>query len=417
MKHILPFLLSSLLLSPLPAPAQDTTGWEPLFLGWESEPAMDFGGRTVVSLQSLISRGIAGIRDVGERHPAVAPAWELPVGAVLLLVQHEVDGHGGRGREFGLGPSYGFGYDLSASTTTDRPPGTNEEGSLLAAGGTEATGVMAHRVLLDLLRPEGADGAKVPLAMIAKLDLTLYIASTARPGRSGSEDADDFLEQLEEGNDIAYWLASRQSQRLGGDPADVWFGSYEVDLDDPLLERTWEDARATALWNLLDPSLVTAVVAYFREHVLRGEERVRMPVLRVSDGLGLTLGTRGALGPREVSRFLDLYAATRQGALTIYIRDLDSTVDRTYGLGAGIHGLRMGERLDFGLFVDAWEEPEAREGEPRDDSGWNATVELSLRPLSRWGFAGKLGVKSEGFLPGLPLEDGAYVGLGATFNP
>lgn len=417
MKHILPFLLSSLLLTPLPALAQETTGWEPLFLGWESEPAMDLGGRTVVSLQSLISRGIAGIRDMGERHPAVAPAWEFPVGAVLLLVQHEVDGHGGRGREFGLGPSYGFGYDLSAYTTTDRPPGTNEEGSLLAAGGTEATGVMAHRVLLDLLRPDGADGAKVPLAMIAKLDLTLYIASTARPGRPGSGDADDFLEQLEEGNDIAYWLASRQSQRLGGDPADVWFGLYEVDLDDPLLERTWEDARATALWNLLDPSLVTAVVAYFREHVLRGEERVRMPVLRIAEGLGLTLGTRGALGPREVSRFLDLYAATRQGVFTGYVRDLDSTFDRTYGLGAGVHGLRLGGRLDFGVFVDAWEEPDAREGEPRDASGWNATVELNVRPHSRWGFAGKLGVKSEGFLPGLPLADGAYVGLGATFNP
>lgn len=416
MKYLLSFLLFSLLL-PLPSPAQEPAGWEPLFLGYESEPAMDFGGRTVMSLQSLISRGIAGIRDVGERHPAVAPAWEFPVGALLLLVQHEVAGHGGRGREFGLGPSYGFGYDLSAYTSTERPPATNEQGSLLAAGGAEATGVMAHRVLLELLRPEGADGAKIPLAMMAKLDLTLYIAGTSRPGRPGSDDADDFVEQLGEGNDVAYWLASRQSQRLGGDPADVWFGRYEVGFDDLLLERTREDARATALWNLLDPSLVTAVVAYFRDHVIRGEERVRMPVLRVSDGLGLTLGTRGALGPREVSRFLDLHAVTARGAFTVYVRDLDSSTDRTYGAGAGFRGLRVGEGLDLGLFVDAWEEPEALEGAPREDSGWNAAVELDLLPRSRWGLAGRAGVKSEGFLPGLPIEDGAYVGLGATFRP
>lgn len=385
------------------ARAQEAAEWDPLFVGYESEPSMDFGGRTVASLQSVLSRGVGSLWDVGERRPGLSPAWEFPLSAVLLLVQHEVDGHGGRGREFDLSPSYGFGYDLSAYTTIDRVPRTNEEGSLLAAGGTEADQVMARRIFLDLLGPDGADGAKVPLAFMAKLDLTMYIAGTEKP------DGQDFLDQLEEGNDIAYWLVSRQSARLGGDPADVWNSVYAVDLDDPLLERTSDDARTTALWNLLDPSLVSSLIGYFRQHVLRGETRVRMPVFHAGDA-GLMVGTRGALGPREVSRFLDLHATGRWGVATVSARDLDSGVDRTYGFGAGVRGLRLREGLELGFSADTWEEPESLEG-GRKGTGWNATAEVDAL-FGRWGLSAKAGAKSEGFYPGLPIEDGPYVGLG-----
>jgi hypothetical protein len=94
-------LISLLSLIPVLAQAQTEPDEHDLwFLGYETEPAMDFGGRTLASIQSGISQGIGSIKDVGERHPGVTPAWEFPVGAALLLVQHEVGGHGGRAREF-----------------------------------------------------------------------------------------------------------------------------------------------------------------------------------------------------------------------------------------------------------------------------------------------------------------------------
>jgi hypothetical protein len=410
-RSILPPAIAAALLLSLPIHAQtpesatDST-WEPLFLGFGSEPEMDYAGRTVMSLDSLLSRSFSRIGDAGERRPGLALAWEFPLGAALLLVQHEVAGHGGRGREFGLSPSYSFGYDFSAATGIERPPATNEENALLAAGGVEADGVMAHRTLLDLLRPEGADGAKVPLAVMAKLDLTLYV-STAEDPDSG----EDLVDQYREGNDIAYYLLSRQAQRRGADPASIWDGTYEADLRDRLLGSTWDDARVTALWNLLDPSLVGAMVNYFRQHLFGGSVRVHAPVVRISDGIGLTLGTRGVLGPQEVSRFLDLHAATRRGVLTVYVRDLDSSIDRTYGVGAGVHGLKLGRNLEIGLSADAWDEPEARE-RIRSGSGWNATAEVNALFGERWGFAAKAGSKSDGFFPGLPLEEGTYFGFG-----
>src|SRR4051794_20458826 len=62
---------------------------DPFFLGWGSEPAMDYGGRTVASLHDTVSRLFAHSGTAHE-HPGLAPVWEFPTGAALLLLQHEV---------------------------------------------------------------------------------------------------------------------------------------------------------------------------------------------------------------------------------------------------------------------------------------------------------------------------------------
>jgi hypothetical protein len=272
----------------------------------------------------------------------------------------------------------------------------------------EADQVLAQRVFLDLLREEGTDAAKVPLAFMAKLDLSLYVSTVPHP-RPG-DDEGDFSDEAASGNDMALYLVGRQSQRRGAPAARVWDGTYAIDFDDPLLEDNWNDARITAIWNVLDPTLVAGMFAYFRDHVLHGESRVRAPMLHLGN-VGLTLGTRGALGPQEVSRFLDLHAATRQWVFTVYIRDLDSSIDRAYGFGAGVHSLRLGSRVDLGLSADVWKEPDAREN-LHEGNGWNATAEVNARLGARWGLSAKAGAKSDGFFPGLPQEDGAYVGIG-----
>lgn len=395
-------LLPLLALCALPASAQEPSTASIYFLGYESEPGMDYGGRTLASVQSGISRGFQSIFE----KTTVAPAWEFASATALLLVQHEVGGHGGRGREFGLGPSYSFGWDLSGATGLARSPRTHEENALLAAGGAEADGVMAGRILLEALSPEGVDGAKIPLAMMAKLDLTMYVLGTSDP-----EDQ-EFTDEYREGNDTAYWNVTRQAQRRGASVASVFEGTYEPDRGDPLFEETWDDAQATALWNALDPSLVTAVYAYFRDHVLGGGAPVRQRMLRAGDW-GFTVGTRGALGPQEVTRFLDLHGVAPWGVLTVYVRDLDSTVDRTLGYGAGVRGLRLGRSAELALEGDLWTVPDAAERiQPQGEDGWNVSAEVDAMLGERWGLAAKVGSKSAGFFPGKPLDEGVYAGFG-----
>jgi hypothetical protein len=85
------------------------------------------------------------------------------------------------------------------------------------------------------------------MLLMTKVDLTNYVTGTDKPKADN-----DFVDQFDDGNDIAIYLVSRQAQRVRADPADVWERRYAVDFADPLLQDNWDDARTTALWNLLD---------------------------------------------------------------------------------------------------------------------------------------------------------------------
>ena len=386
--------------TPSVTPPRIENQWEPLFVGYSSEPGMDYGGRAFAALESAGSRLIGDINQIGSRHPTVRLAWELPLAGFFTMVNHEIMGHGSRARGFGLHPKYGL-----AHTGIGSEPHTGEESALQCTGGVEAGSVMAHRVLFSMLEPEGSDGPKLPLALFSKLELTVYVAKTHQPKDQR------FIDQWH-GNDIADYLASRQVQRQGIDPASPAGMAYRPDLSDPMLEKNWRAARAAALWNLLDPSLVAATVAYTREHILNGRVRVHAPVWKITDGLGLTVGTRAALNPREVSRFLDLYATTRWGVASVYVRRLDSSVDKTWGGGAVVNA-RVARVTMLGFGADLWKEPVALEHLP-GASGWNVSTEVNSQFSRHWGFAVKIGTKSRGSFPGLPLKEGFYAWLGGT---
>jgi hypothetical protein len=122
------------------------------------------------------------------------------------------------------------------------------------------------------------------------------------------------------------------------------------------------------------------------------------------------LGTRAALAPRLISRFLDLHVATKGGVWTFYLRDLDTSVDRAYGFGAGVDGFELGS-IDLGISADSWDAVQTATG-VEERRGWNAAAELDALVSRRWGFSAKLGGKATGFFPGLPLERGLYLGFG-----
>lgn len=379
-----------------------------------TEPAMEYGGRGVSSLQGLTC-GLLSRTAVAQRAPAVQLAWEIPMSLALFLVQHEVMGHGGRAREYDLDPSYGLGFDFSAYTTIGRDPQTTEQITLISGGGTEATGVMAHRLTLDMYRPGGGEGWQAPLLLLGKLDLPLYVSQTEKPRPPTGGDT-DFEDQYIEGNDMANYLVSRQGQRVGADPIAVWNRTYSIDYDDRLLDDGYRELRAAAIWNLLDPAVISSFYAYIRGHIARGRTRITPPVWQVAEPLGLTAGTRAALGPDSVTRFLDVYFVTDYGVGTAYIRDLDSSIDRTYGAGLGFHSIDIGSRVTLGAQGDWWNTPESLE-RPAADDGWNLSVEVDGLIQRRWGLTAKLGAKSAGYFPGLPMDDGAYFGFGVLIRP
>lgn len=386
-----------------------------LFFGFETDPAMDAGGRTVASIQ----KGFGLLMDrwaKGSRRPGIRPAWEFPSALVLSLVQHEILGHGARGREFGLNPTYGFGWDLSAYTSIDIPPSTHDQEQALAAGGTESSSVAARRLLVEAHRSGGTYGAAVPFLLISKLDLTLYVLLTDKPDANDSGAEDDFIDQYRTGNDMAVYLTGRQGARAGVDVADVWNRVYVPDTSDPRLQSDYRDLRLAALWNLLDPALVGAMVEYFRDHVLDDDPTVEGWMLDAGRGVRLSMTTRSILAPNALSHYLEMLVRTPRGLATVYVRDLDSGIDRTWGAGAGLHAIRFGEVASLGFDTDFWREPRSLES-TREGSGWCVSAEAEITPSRHWGFAVSAGTKSEGFLPGRPLDEGGFFGLGLVYRP
>ena len=379
----------------------------PFFVGYENEPAMDAGGRLTAAIQS--SAGGLLNRELSE--PAVAAAWEVPLALLVSVAQHEVFGHGGRAREHDLGPSYGAGFDFTFYTTIDRDPESNLVNSLLAAGGVEATGIQARRILLDAMSLRGTEGSLVPLMLFSKLDLTLYVSQTEEP-EAPTDGEDPFRDSFVEGNDMAIYLVSRQGARVGADPSAIWNRDYRIDYSDPLLDETFDGLREAALWNLLDPAVVMTAIGYFGQHLARGEHRVRTPGLDLGRSMRLLAGTRSRLGPGEISRFLDLYLATPWGVVDLYIRDLDSGMETTEGLGLGLHRIPLGPDLLVSLQGDVWDEPEAGERTEARSGAWHGSIELDWMVADRWGLSAKAGSKSEGFFPGAPLEEGTYGAFG-----
>ena len=387
--------------------------FDPILAAWSSEPAMAYGGLALASVQRVVSRLLES-GDALRQHPGVAAAWEFPFALALSTVTHEVNGHGGRAREFGLHAEYGFDpLNLSAFTSTREVPPSRDDVMVISEAGTEADSVLANRLFLDLLRPGGAEASTLPLAVIAKLDLTLYVLKTPRPDAAH---AIDFRDQSQQGNDIANYLVDRQGQRRGLDVNDIWNQVANIDYDDALLQKNYEAARWAAIWNLLDPVMVASSLEYVREHLGHGAARIGAPMLPLSHGLNLLAGTRAFLAPSYVTRYLDVYTRVPVGVASAYVRDLDSSIERTWGWGAGFTLAPQGSRLSAAVTGDRWDEPASIEhGAGR--SGWNVSGEVRVPLASRVGVLANVGHKTLGFVPGRPINEGTYAGLGVLISP
>jgi len=115
-----------------------------------------------------------------------------------------------------------------------------------------------------------------------------------------------------------------------------------------------------------------------------------------------------------VTRYLDLYARTPVGLATAYVRDLDSSRERTWGYGAAFTFSPPDTAFSATLAADSWDEPFSAE-HGAGDSGWNVLGEVRIPTGRTFGLVAMAGRKTAGFLPGRPTEEGSYAGFGLTF--
>jgi hypothetical protein len=332
-------------------------------------------------------------------------ALDIPQDHLLMVVAHEVFGHGARFRELGDG-RIGYGFeapipygsgDAFTSFRGEFPV------SPLGMLNVSASGIEAQHVLADAITSKAVERGLIHyreawLYFESRITGMTYIL-TASPRSAAGHDVADYLERFEEA------------------------------CKPPCVAVTRKYVQQRALLALADPMLYYAVYGFAGSYIGSGRTTSPLPLLPIGGGieilpsLGFSLApygpewtVRGAIqsGQRAKSREL------RATGITLRVGNTGASTT----LGVGVHVadvLRLwGSSVDAAF--DLWRQPAVLADQTSDPlhtgAGANATIVVPLpRPFrSEWvrGIHITAGYKSEGFIPGEQLSGGMILRMGLT---
>lgn len=383
-------------------------GVEPSVRTFDSLGRLAFRYEDVLPTETIEDSSLLGraVRAIGRGLKLVF--LDEPIAELNATVVHEVGGHGARGREFDLRPTYHFFLpgiyrllfaardesDVGAFTAFITSGIVDEPREIITTlGGLEANYVHAWWINARIVRAHGE---------VHHGDLLVYGVSKLTYASS-------------------FFSPSLQRLRVGSNDIE----SYVTGLQE--FSNGWraEDRRSIArrlgagyLWNLADPTLLYSFYATLVSTLFHGERISQMPLPTVG-GLTMLLSPRYGLTPFGAEQVLDAFLANEQGTmLGVYARVGTSGLASYYGAGARVLGIPIRDRITLGAELDVWRQPEIVRDErglfdaPRR-MGINAGLYGELRITDLVSITGKLSGKTAGYVSGLPIAGGphGYAGL------
>jgi hypothetical protein len=331
-------------------------------------------------------------------------ALDVPQDHMLMVVAHEVFGHGARFRELGDG-RIGYGFDAPI------PYGGGEaftsfSGSFpvspLAHMTASSSGIEAQHSLADAITEHAVARGRIHyreawLYFESRLTGMTYIL-TASPNSSKGHDVADFLERFEE--------ACRA----------------------PCSPLTRRDVQRGATLALADPLLYYAIYGVTASYIGKGALTGPMPLIPVGRGirvlpsLGYALAPYGAEWSVRTS-FQSQRTQTRR-LTNVVLRVGDTGATTTWGVTARVADVLRVKTLRIGATVDVWRQPDLFADQTSDPlhagAGATATVGLPLPRFLRSPWSDELqvtaGYKSQGYVPGQQLSGGAVLRAGITLR-
>lgn len=326
---------------------------------------------------------------------------DLPQDHTLLVVGHEIFGHGSRLRELGAGAvryriDVPIPYGPGGGRTSFHGELTPTSGTLLAI---DVSGIEAQNIMADAI----ADRA-VARGRMHYREAWLYFESRI----AGLTYMQTASERSSEGHDVAEFL--RTVRDACAPPSCV-----------PVTEK---DLKRRAWLILGDPLLYSALQNVFSSYVVTGSAASSVPMipvghLRYIPALGFQLTPYGT---EWTTRHL-LAGGGRTFSLVIRIGDAGT--HSSWGVGARAYDLMAWRRWPVSLTADLWRQPSLDAeslGGPLETGG-AATITLTLplprvvRPAWLRGLQLTGGYKSAGFVPGERLAAGAILRGGVTIEP
>lgn len=319
-------------------------------------------------------------------------------------VTHEVFGHGARGRENGLNPSFRFSLpypyrwvldakvDHGAVTLVEGHTGVLERDLLFFSGGIEANHFGAWLLQTEFLIPRRrAHYSEALLYLVSNL----YYSDSAFFGlENRSSDSD---------NDVQSYVTGLQER----------FNQWR-DRDRSRVENRLKIAW---LWIFADPTLWLSFWHVIVDYAFLGERWMNFPMLKL-DAFRFFPGTRFNSSPFGAEHYLDLFMLKDDLLFDLYGRVGSSGLASYWGAGIRAFGYKPGFGLELGGELDVWNQPEIL-FEQRNvffrPNTWGAStaVHATWMFYCPIGITGKLGAKTQGYLMGQPVDGGVYgyVGL------
>jgi len=379
------------------------------------------GGQDLVTLQHLLAtaedRWLPRAFGAERSRPALALgilyrtgkflALDVPQDHMLLVVAHEVFGHGARFRELGDGRiRYGFdapipyGSGDAFTSFNGRFPI-----SPLAHLNVSASGIEAQHSLADAI----ADHA-VARGRIHYREAWLYFESRL--------------------TGMTYILTASPNSSEGHDPAD-FLRQLETACTTPCSPPTRRHVQRQALLALGDPLLYYALYGVAGSYIGKGAVLGPMPLVpigrgaRVLPSLGYALAPYGEEWSVRTAFHADERAERRALRLTnVTLRVGNTGATTPWSVSARLADVLRIKAFRVGASVDVWRQPDLLADQTSDPlqtgAGAAATVVVPLPAFLRspWsdGLIVTAGYKSQGFVPGEQLSGGAVLRAGVMLR-
>ena len=334
-------------------------------------------------------------------------ALDMPQDHLLMVVAHEVFGHGARFRELGEG-SLQYGFDAPI------PYGSGDaftrfNGSFpispLANMNVSAAGIEAQHSLADAISERAVDRGRLHYR-----EAWLYFESRMTA--------------------VSYILSASSTSVEGHDPSDFLHAFHEA-CTAPCVPATRNEVQRRSLLALADPLLYYALYGLTVSYIGNGSTTGPMPLIPVGGGvrimpsLGYTLVPYGTEWTLRTAFQQEQRAKSRERRFTnVALRIGDTGASSTWGIGVRAADVLRVRGLSIDLSVEAWRQPELLADKTSDaqHTGASAMGTLVLpmpRALrSRWseGILISAGYKSRGFVPGEQLSGGGVLRAGITMS-
>jgi hypothetical protein len=332
-------------------------------------------------------------------------ALDVPQDHFLMVVAHEVFGHGARFRELGDG-RIGYGFDApipyGSGNAFTRFNGRFPV-SPLASLNVSASGIEAQHSLADAIAER----------------------AVAR-GRLHYREAWLYFESRVTG--MTYILSASPHSSRGHDVAD-FLDTFADACTEPCSPLTRRQVQQRALLALADPMLFYAIYAFSGSYVGNGQTTGPMWMIPLSRSTGVLPSLGYSLAPygaEWTARFAIRTAERakrgewRLTSATVRVGNTGSSTTVAFAARASDVARLLGWPIDVG--VDLWRQPAVLAEKTSDPlhfgAGATATIVVPLPRRVRVPWVNGLivtgGYKSEGFIPGEQLSGGAYLRAGVT---